>query len=109
MQKVLEKSLGQILVMQLRNANLEIRSRDFEFAGLPYKRDGDARCLTLGCKLQIFVSFRVFETDSHYICPFWYRLVLCMNKFTKNALKLTTQKSPLRVSLSLSLAHIGLP
>ena len=26
--------------------------------GLPYKSDGDARLLTLGCKLQILVSLR---------------------------------------------------
>ena len=31
------------------------------------------------------------------ICPFRYRLVLCIKKFTKNALKLTTQQSPLAV------------
>ena len=31
-----------------------------------------------------------------------------MKKFTKNALKLITQKSPLGVSLSLSHTHIGL-
>ena len=28
--------------------------------GLPFKRNGDARRLALGCKLQILVSFRVF-------------------------------------------------
>ena len=33
--------------------------------------------------------------ESHYICPFRYRLVLCLKKFTKHALTLTTQKSPL--------------
>ena len=47
--------------------------------------------------------------ESHYICPFRYRLGLCIKKFTKNALTLTTQKSPLEFSLSLSHAHIGLP
>ena len=46
---------------------------------------------------------------SYYICPSRYRLVLCVKKFTKNALTLTTQKSPLEFSLSLSHAHIGLP
>ena len=30
-----------------------------------------------------FVSCRVFETESHYICPFWYPLVLCIKKFRK--------------------------
>ena len=42
------------------------------------------------------------------ICPFRYRLVLCIKKFTKNSLTLTTQKSPLAVSLSLSQTYIGL-
>ena len=35
------------------------------------------------------------------ICPSRYRLVLCIKKFTKNALTLTTEKSPLGVSLKL--------
>ena len=43
------------------------------------------------------------------ICPSRYRLVLCIKKFSKNALTLTTQKSPLGVSLNLSHAHIGSP
>ena len=76
---------------------------------LPYKRNGDARRLALGCKLQLLVSLRVFGIESHYICPFRYRLVLCIKKFTKNALTVTTQKSPLGFSLSLSHTHIGLP
>ena len=41
--------------------------------------------------------------------PFWYHLVLCIKKFTRNAPTLTNQKSPLGVSLSLSHTHIGLP
>ena len=74
--------------------------------GLPYKSEGDALRLALGCKLQILVSLRVFGTESYYICPFRYRLVLCIQKFTKkNALTLTTQKSPLGVSLSLNHQH----
>ena len=76
---------------------------------LPYKSDWDARCLALGCKLQILVSRRMFGMESHYICPFRYRLVLCIMKFTKNALTLTTEKSRWGVSLSLSHTHIGLP
>ena len=76
--------------------------------GVPYKSDGDAR-LPLGCKLQILVSLRVFGVESHYICPFWCRIGLCIKNFTKNALTLTTQKSPLGVNLSLSHAHICLP
>ena len=35
----------------------------------PYKRD---------CRLQIFVSFKVFGMKSHDICPFRYRLGLCV-------------------------------
>ena len=77
--------------------------------GLPDKNDADARRLALGCKLQILVSLRVFGMESHYICPFRYGLVLCIKKFTKNALTLTTQKSPSGVSLGLSHTHNGLP
>ena len=51
--------------------------------GLPYKSDGDALRLALGCKLQILVALRVFGMESYYICPFRYRLVLCIQKFTK--------------------------
>ena len=54
------------------------------------------------------VSLRVFGMESHYICPFRYHLVLCIKKFTKTALTLTTQKSPSN-SLSLSHTHIDLP
>ena len=74
--------------------------------GRLHKRDGDARRLALGCKLQILVSLRVFGRESRYICPFRYRQVLCIKKFTKNALTRTTQKSPLGVTLSLSHTHI---
>ena len=77
--------------------------------GLPYNSDGDTRRPPLGCKLQILVSIRVFGMESHFICPFRYRLILYMEKFTKNVLTLTTQKSPLGVSLSLSHTHTGLP
>ena len=47
--------------------------------------------------------------ESHYICPFRYHLGLCIEKFTKNALTLATQKSPLEFSLSFSHTHFGLP
>ena len=40
------------------------------------KSDGDAPSLSLGCKLQILVSLRVFGMESHYICTFGYRLSL---------------------------------
>ena len=63
--------------------------------GLPYKSDRDAHRLALGCRLQILVSLRPFAMERHYICPFRYRWVLLIKKFTKNALTLTTQKSPL--------------
>ena len=66
--------------------------------GISYKRDDDARRLAFGCKLQILVSPRLFGMESHYICPFRYRPVLCVKKFIKNALILTAQKSPLEVS-----------
>ena len=74
---------------------------------LSYKSDRDARRLALGCKLQILVSLKVFGMKSYYICQSRYRLVLCVKKFTKNALTLTRQKSTLGVSLSHT--HIGLP
>ena len=89
-----------------------VLSRGGEFS---YKSDDNARRLAFGCKLQILVSRRVFGVESHYICPYRYRLVLFMKKFTEyteyteNAPTLTTQKSPLGVSLSFSHTHIGLP
>ena len=46
--------------------------------GPPDKIDVDACRLALGCKLQILV----LGMESHYICPFRYRLVLCVKKFT---------------------------
>ena len=55
-----------------------------------YKGDDDARRLAFGCKLQILVSLRLFGMESHYICPFRYRSVPCIKKFTENALTLTT-------------------
>ena len=61
----------------------------------PYKSDRNARRLALGYRLQILVSLIVFGMERHYICPFRYRLVVCIKKFTKNALTLTSQKSPL--------------
>ena len=63
----------------------------------------------LGCRLQILVSLSVFGMESHHVCLLKYRLVLCIKKFTKNALTLTTQKYSLGVSLNLSHTHIGLP
>ena len=51
--------------------------------GLPYKSGGDALRLALGCKFQILVSLRLFGMESYYICPFRYRLVLCIKKFIK--------------------------
>ena len=83
-----------------------VLSRGGDFS---YKSDDDARRLAFGCKLQILASPRVFGMESHYICPFRYRLVLWLiKKFTNNALTLTTQKSLLGVSLSLNHTHIGL-
>ena len=62
------------------------------------------------CKLQILV----FRMESRYIYPFRYCLgLLCIKKFTKNALTLTTkesEESPLGVSLACGThCHIGLP
>ena len=34
---------------------------------LPYKSDGDARRLALGCKSQILDSLRVFGMERHYL------------------------------------------
>ena len=73
--------------------------------GIPYKSEADALRLALGCKLQVFVSLRVFGMESYYICPFRYHLVLCIQKCTKNVPTLTTQTSPLGVSLSLNHQH----
>ena len=51
--------------------------------GLPYKSDRNARRLALGCKLLILVSLRVLGMESYYICPFRYRLVLCIEEIYK--------------------------
>ena len=51
--------------------------------GLPYKSDGDACRLSYGCKLQIVVPLRVFGMESHCICPFRYRLELCIKIFPR--------------------------
>ena len=76
---------------------------------LPNKSDRDACRHALGIKLQILVSLRVSGIESHNIFLFRYRLVLYIEKFTKNAMTLTTRESPLGVSLSLSHTHLGLP
>ena len=55
-----------------------------EGGGHPYKRD---------CKLQICVSLKVFGMESHDICPFRYRLGLCIKKCKRNAMSLISQKS----------------
>ena len=52
--------------------------------------------------------FYVSGMERHYVRPFRCRLILYIKKFTKNAMTLTTQKSPLGVSLNLSHTHIGL-
>ena len=76
----------------------------------PYKSYGNARSLVLGRKLQILISLGLFGMEGYYICPFRYRFVVCHNdKSTKNSLTLTTRKSPVGVSLSLSHIHTGLP
>ena len=51
----------------------DVLSRGGEFS---YKSDDDALRLAFGCKLQFLASPRVFGMESHYICPFRYRLVL---------------------------------
>ena len=71
--------------------------------GLPHKSDASAR------PLQILVSLRAFGTESDWICSFRYRLGLCIKKFAKKAVTLTSQKPSLRVSLSLSHPDIGFP
>ena len=50
--------------------------------GLPYKSDGDARRLALGCKSQILVSLRVFGMESHYL-PFQVSLSIVHKKIDK--------------------------
>ena len=66
------------------------------------KSDGDARRLAFGCNLQILVSLRVFVKESYYSCPFRYRLVLCIKKFTnKKCPDTDTQKSPLGAEFKL--------
>ena len=52
--------------------------------GPPYKSDGDARRLALGCKSrsQILVSLRVFGIESHYL-PFQVSLSIVHKKIDK--------------------------
>ena len=71
-----------------REKSCTTNSRGVRTGGDSHKKDGDARHLAYGCKLQSLVSLRVFWTESHYYCPFRYRLGLCIKKFTKNAVKL---------------------
>jgi len=72
------------------------------------KVTGNARHLALWCKSQIFVSLKVFWDGKSLYLPIQVSLtVLCIKKFTKIALTLTTQKSRLGFSLSLSHTHIG--
>ena len=55
------------------------------------------------------LQYLMFGTERHYICPLRYHLGLRVKKFTENVVTLTTQKSPLGVSFSLSHTQIGLP
>ena len=63
------------------------------------------------CKMQILVSLGVFGTESHYICPFRYRLGLCIKKFTKKNAVMSSSLVWLNLGASLSLSHThnGLP
>ena len=54
------------------STNVHFRQMSILFLGggeLPCKSDRDAHRLTLGCKLQMLVSLRVFGMESHCICP----------------------------------------
>ena len=98
--KVFPSKMQRMLSKDLTRLRLCYHNRDSGCLGRGgggktlYKKDGDARRLSL---------------ESHYICPFGYRLALCINKFANNALTLTTRKCFLGVSLRLSHTHIGLP
>ena len=76
---------------------------------LPYKSDGDARRLGLGCELQIFVSLRVFGMESYYYLPIQVSLSPAHKEIAKKCSTLTRHKSSLGISLSVSLTHSGLP
>ena len=62
---------------------------------------GDSHLIVTG-------MLRVFGMESHYFCPFRYRLGLCVRRFIKNAVTLITQKSPLGISLCSIHTQIGL-
>ena len=91
-------------IQRLNNQGLEIISHRLpsDLGESPYKSARDGCCLAQGSKLQILVSFRVFGMERHFIQPFWYRLGLCLKKFTKNCVVSVFIWSPLGVSLSLS-------
>ena len=68
------KCINGLMDMEL-TANRDVHNYPGRF---PYKSDGDARRLALGCpELQFLVSLMVFGMESHYICPFRYRLWYC--------------------------------
>ena len=104
MQRMLNKDLARF-IQALLSQQGQMLWRG-EGGGTPiWKRRGCSSSL-FECKLQILVSVMVFVMESHYICPFGYRLALCIKKFVKNTLTLTTRKSFLGVRLSLSHTHI---
>ena len=75
--------------------DLDVPGRPFSLWGVNCRFWSHLGCL--GWKVSIFAHSG-------------YRLALCVKKSTKTkALTLTTDKSPLRVSLSLRHTHIGLP
>ena len=84
-----------------------------KWGALPSKSDEDARCLALGCKLQMLVSLGVFGMiKSLYLHNHDQDSLSTVHKeiYTDHTeMTLTTQKSPLGVRLSLSHTHMGLP
>ena len=62
---------------------------------------------SVNCRM--WVSLRVFGTESHYFCPFRYCLGLCLQKSTTNVVMLVLVWTSLWISFSSSHTHIGLP
>ena len=58
-----------VILMIITIFNLSYAAPMPGWGGLPYETDGDAHCLTLGCKFWILVSLRVFQAQHTYIKP----------------------------------------
>ena len=96
--------------MQTSNPKMVFQGLDPRGGGqLPYNSDGDIVVSLWGVNCRFWFQLGCLGWKVTLFAQFRYRLILYMEKFTKNVLTLTTQKSPLGVRLSLSHTHTDLP